>query len=493
MKYLYGASVQGIQGFIFETGKLVEIAGASELVEKICTDFFQENVKGFQKESLIIGAAGNIKYLFPDKESCSDLVAGFPRKISRLVPGVQLSQAVVEVNGELNVDHLDQLEDRLRTQRNRAWPDEALGWMVAERSRKTGQPATGRDQKEEGEFIDKAQRLKREAGRNSAILERKLDPDEKLIFPRDLKRLTRGKENSWIAVIHADGNDLGKRIMKMSESLSGDRVAESFRELSLRLEKATNRSAREAIRKVFRNRTGELPFRPIVLGGDDITVIIGAEHALAFTEAFLAAFEEHTRNEFADFQDLFKTDAFSEGLTACGGIAYVKENYPFYYAVNLAESLCKYSKKIAKDFDKELVTPSCLAFHKVHSSFIGEFNDIADRELKAAYTNISFLNGPYFLEECRGFGTIKQLRARLRLINEDGAPKARLRNWLSEIQLSEDRADQLLSRIRNITRKKKYITDLGLADGEAIVTRKIGEDSFRVTHIYDLIALSNLS
>ena len=39
-KYLYGAAVQGIQGFIFQTNKLREIVGASELVEEICTDMF---------------------------------------------------------------------------------------------------------------------------------------------------------------------------------------------------------------------------------------------------------------------------------------------------------------------------------------------------------------------------------------------------------------------------------------------------------------------
>ena len=34
-KYLYGASVQGIQQFIFQTNELKDIVGASELVEFI--------------------------------------------------------------------------------------------------------------------------------------------------------------------------------------------------------------------------------------------------------------------------------------------------------------------------------------------------------------------------------------------------------------------------------------------------------------------------
>ena len=43
--YLYGAAVQGIQGFIFQTNELKDIVGASELVEEICTKMFAERFK----------------------------------------------------------------------------------------------------------------------------------------------------------------------------------------------------------------------------------------------------------------------------------------------------------------------------------------------------------------------------------------------------------------------------------------------------------------
>jgi len=41
-KYLYGASVQGIQDFIFKTNKLQEIVGASEIVKNI-SHIFEDN------------------------------------------------------------------------------------------------------------------------------------------------------------------------------------------------------------------------------------------------------------------------------------------------------------------------------------------------------------------------------------------------------------------------------------------------------------------
>lgn len=79
VKYLYGASVQGIQSFIFQTNKLQEIVGASELVEKICTDFFKEEINkhkrdSFKEENLVLSAAGNIKYIFEKVTDCQNLV-----------------------------------------------------------------------------------------------------------------------------------------------------------------------------------------------------------------------------------------------------------------------------------------------------------------------------------------------------------------------------------------------------------------------------------
>lgn len=78
-KFLYGAAVQGIQNFIFQTDKLQEIVGASELVEQICKDKFAEllgkSVEDLEiDENAILNAAGNIKYVFKERADCEKVV-----------------------------------------------------------------------------------------------------------------------------------------------------------------------------------------------------------------------------------------------------------------------------------------------------------------------------------------------------------------------------------------------------------------------------------
>ena len=97
---MYGAAVQGIQGFIFQTNVLKDIVGASELVEMVCTSAFDDYADLINHEedpNSIVRAAGNIKYVFDDAEKCSRAVREFPKKVQCMAPGITISQAVVEL------------------------------------------------------------------------------------------------------------------------------------------------------------------------------------------------------------------------------------------------------------------------------------------------------------------------------------------------------------------------------------------------------------
>ena len=162
------------------------------------------------------------------------------------------------------------------------------------------------------------------------------------------------------------------------------------------LDTATKEAAQIAFEAVADKFTEKkiIPIRPVVLSGDDMTVIIRGDLAIDYANAFISAFQERTRDRLGTIlreQHVFAED--KDYLTACAGIAFIKSSYPFYYGYQLAEDLCGQAKKDTKAIrgaDTNHLPPSCLMFHKVQDSYIFDYQDIIQRELTAK-DGLSFL------------------------------------------------------------------------------------------------------
>jgi hypothetical protein len=468
-QYLYGASVQGIQGFIFQTNKLKEIAGASELVEQICSEAFGKilgkadckDPKMIKEDpNWIIGAAGKVVYIFENEEDCKNVVLTFAKKVMTMAPGITISQAVVKIEGEYS-DYekaSNELEKRLRTQRNRASRPLTLGLMAIRRAPTTGLSAV--EYTEKDGLTDEASSRKRQSGQTKTLME-KLANVENLSHKEiayDFENLTEKGKNKWIAVIHADGNGLGKIVEAVCKE------AEESKKFSGLLDNITKESAQKAysnVEKLF-NNSKFIPIRPVVLGGDDLTVICRGDLAMKFTKIFLETFEEKSKEQL---RILDKYEIVKKGLTACAGIVFIKSSYPFHYAVTLAESLCKRAKEKAKNIDPNLA-PSCLMFHKVQDSFVEDFKEIAKREL-TPQDKLSFEYGPYYCgNHAKSFGkkcenTVDSLLRNLELFEEKegNAIKSHIRQWVSLLFDNVDAANQKMKRLRTVNEKARDMID----------------------------------
>lgn len=457
MKYLYGASVQGIQGFIFQTNELKDIVGASELVAQICTTFFQEMLGcDFNKESLIIGAAGNVRYCFDDKDACARAVLHFPRKVMTAAPGITISQAVVEMpSGEDFSRAINDLESKLKIQRNQPHPSLTIGFLGMKRSNKTGLPLITYEEK--GAELDMTTSAKREYTKSLPLAKKSFygaDSDMHVdadLYPFDITKLT--DSNDWIAVVHADGNGLGQIVQKIGSDM------ERYKQFSQLLDQATERAANDAFNALQVGDKESYPLRPIVLGGDDMTVIIRGSLAIEYAEEFIRQFEYHTGE--GALGNIIKKATGLNSLTACAGVAFIKSSYPFHYGYTLAEELCKVAKKDAKaKTNSKGYVPSCLMFHKVEDSYVQSYEDIVKRVLTPT-KSVSLNFGPYYLREQTGYFTIEELKIyceRLKETDRDGV-KAGLRQWLSLIHRGEDIARQHQDRMMSVFR----------SDNEALV------------------------
>lgn len=504
--YLYGAAVQGIQSFIFQTNELKDIVGASELVNAICQSKYNAKKQpvfseglfdefGNNPEDSILRAAGNIKYLFKEKSACQKAVREFPKKVMETAPGITISQAVVEIeysdDNDFNTQYetaSQELEMKLRAQRNKPFDSITAGPLACSRSRKTGLPEvpfTSIKDPDKEEHFDKATIQKRRYIKQVDLInkafyregesEYRLTEDDVAL---NISEMT--DSNSWIAIIHADGNSLGKLVEKVGKE------KEQFKKFSAALDKSTQEAAYDAfqvVKKTYLDDSYKIPMRPIVLGGDDLTMVMRGSLAIPFVEAFLKAFEERTK---LNLNEILKNepDLEFDRLTACAGIAFVKESYPFYYGYQLAEELCSAAKKDAKK-DERLrkggLAPSCLMFHKVQDSFVTNYNDIVERELKPQ-DDLSFQFGPYYLELNDTFEnvtiqkkdgstkinfankvskanrwTIEDLNKSVKsLKDKDGnALKSNLREWMGMLNDNVGLASQKLDRIEQILKSRK--------------------------------------
>jgi len=472
MGYLYGASIQGIQGFIFETNKLQEIVGASEIVKSIEDDFTEET-KEFSVK-ILMNAAGNIKAIFEKEEECQALVLVFEKMVEQKAYGIAISQAVVKIEGnsESQAD-INKLEQRLKIQRNKPSIALDLSLNIMELNSKTAKPLISKKE-------DRGTDQKRKA------YEYFLEKNHQLKEFTQLSKLSNGKNK--IAVIHADGNGLGMLIPKLREK--GMELSAFSKQLDLATTEAFNRA-----------KSNNISIRDVILGGDDMVVICNANDALRFTKDFLYHFEEQTKEKIG------------HKLTACAGIAYANEKYPFHYAVSLAEELCDTTKKHAKKINEDLA-PSSLMFHNIQSSNFQSWDKFVEDELmivtdKRYYEKdeekekvqpldkkpIRCDFGPYYLDE-KNQATIEGFMNTLESYRCDGSPISRLRAWMGELYKSEKYASIMLERINEmaeqssdwrscIMQKNLNMLDIELSN-ERLIIEKDGKPK---TPIYDVLQI----
>jgi len=231
--------------------------------------------------------------------------------------------------------------------------------------------------------------------------------DPYYLFPYDFDNLGRTKgEESHIAVVHADGNGMGKQIQEIGYRYKTDNKGyiHALRQFSDRIKQAskealtttlhaltsrlkTDETKKDAIRHrnafgdlvseivlTVRKDTGSkpryyLPFRPIVFGGDDVTFVCDGRIALSLAIIYLNAFERASEK------------IFGEKLTSCAGIAIVKSHYPFAQAYELAEELIKKAKAYQQVEKKmEGHAGSYLDWHFALTGLSGDIEFIRKRE-----------------------------------------------------------------------------------------------------------------
>ena len=293
-----------------------------------------------------------------------------------------------------------------------------------------------------------------------------VEPGTRLRFPRNLEDAPDKPKNPSfpfigddrrIAMVHADLSGLGEIFRKATQVLSHPREIAALAEA---IEMAIQSAVRDALTSVVLtkaiphrddNRVLILPARPVMLGGDDITLLVRSDLALAFTQALLENIETETESQFDHLNSELRArlgEDLPSYLSACAGVAITRPGQPFQFSNALAEDLCKFAKRSVKAGDAPKPYASALAFHVATTTLQEDYeggvlaNDLTlndGRKLTAnpyfvgrkadegrKMTDLEKLAGT--LVAAGGLGALKRMRPALTTGNDTGA-KDIWRRW----------------------------------------------------------------
>ena len=337
--------VRGIQNYIFRTPKLKHAIGASAIVESIIEDSLAYAVKQckditaeleWEKREykddenkdvhvLYIGG-GNAFVQFKNKDLYLEITKKMSRYVLEKTYSLQLAAAYILKTGNYQDDYRDL--NRRMTQVKADMPEsKPLGALpIVETEFTTGLPLVNADVSRETELKLDAEKEKRKLIKRSS---KKFD-----------NFIEEKGEDSTLAVIHIDGNNMGLRIRELIENKQTySEAVNAMRNISYNINH-TYKDVFEKMRDLF-NLNDQYVVLPVLTAGDDITYVCNGKAAIASVEYFVKEIKKYSMTGKTEDIDKY-------GFSVCAGIAFIRSHFPFSIGYKVAEACCDSAKTRAK-------------------------------------------------------------------------------------------------------------------------------------------------
>jgi hypothetical protein len=408
--------VRRIQAYLFSANELKQCLGGSALVEMATHDWIIEalpspnniqtikpaikfnnlGIETLAAEVIFLGG-GNAAILFQDRKRAHEFAGKYSRLVLANAPGLEVAIAHVDCDWSKP----EGLKKAWKEMQDTAMPGQKegritsqplLGLGVTAECAFTGLPAVAEtpdpDSPERGVLVSSEALAKHSdvtiKGARSRIND--LIPLQTYQYPDRFEDLGGEKgRSSSIAVVHADGNGIGKRLQAYCSDSDNQLMLNKMRAFS----EAINTISLDAMQKVvgwlekaihedaildrwyaeesIQIRNKNFPVRPIIFGGDDVTFVCEGRLGMALAVKFI--------------QEL-QNASMPDGLPvyACAGVAVVSSHYPFSRAYQLAEELTRAAKKQAWRYDQGLSRVSLINWHISTAGLALNWEEICKRE-----------------------------------------------------------------------------------------------------------------
>lgn len=291
-------------------------------------------------------------------------------------------------------------------------------------------------------------------------------------------------EDSWIAILYIDGNNMGAKVQDLfrKDRREGENIKISYESAVSRLREFSGqiqkdyvddriKSIDQALLNKYQNKgKGENYKRRLVIyAGDEINIILNAHDALDAVKAYF--------------------DGMKNDESACAGIAIFKSHAPYADAYHIAEQCCENAKQLMK---KHKMKEACLVdFHYCQGAIGTDIDSIREWE------NEGIISKPWFVKyDLQSIGDMdKKDVITLQMVEElvgnlNTCSRTNIKGLLECAKNSEARLLAELNRMqvrRKNAEKLREIADVRDCDGKTRISERVLRNM-----IYDIVSVYDL-
>jgi hypothetical protein len=517
LNYLVLLDTDRIKDYLFSTNKLKEIRGASAILDTLNREqtpkiLYENTIYGkgnLKREAgqyvidwsetqaldwqMVYFDGGAVQILFKDEGKANQFCTKIEKLYHDQTDGIASTTGVVveRYGNESFPDWVERGHKALRRRKDSKYlrlsplssphfkSCESSGVYVAEKYDSGVTPrfihqsvSKKRERSDEGivkEFREYAQSMEEAFAEKWKNAPNVLSPDDL----NEVGEPSRG----YVGFIYADGNRMGSRFKNQKNP-------EDYHGLSQMIQNGTRKAIFNAILKhrrfvsFFENNEQKwrLLFQILMLGGDDLMIVVPADKAVELAIDFCDTFKSLTKDE-----------QHPNGISISAGVLITHANYPIHLMMAHAEELLKSAKKKSNNEDGEVCT---IDYMVLKGALLGELKAMRRREMEIPTpSHLKLYQRPYTTEK------LAQLIRWIRCFKASQFPHSRLKSIYQSLYRGKGQATielcLMMTRLEKGEGRAREAIDQFRQDYNLnfFPWKKIEEDNEYVTPFIDLIEL----
>ncbi|MBT9133396.1 MAG: hypothetical protein DDT38_00117 [Firmicutes bacterium] len=391
-RFLVSMDTDQIQGYVFATNKIREVRGASALLAELNEEGRVSAAAKAENGTLVYAGGGAVKAEFGTRQAAEDFIikeqlAYRQQTVTAGITGVYVATTTQQLETDfagVNSDS-ERLLRQAKESKKHAVP--SASHPYAQLCPSCGVlPAAVLSKFEPGTMRCAACAVKEQASDRARLLQQFKEWDKLPENWRGVAARLRPSEDvdaigersrNYIGLIVCDGNLLGEKLKEFKKK-------DDFQKFSQLVKETTKR-------EIFRAVAEHCPpeekarFEFILLGGDDLVLIVPGNVAVSIAREFCQGFYQAMRNAAtnhasADIANVNQTGINFE-VSMSAGVAIAHSHYPLRALHRVAEDLLKSAKKLSTKYKQQGENASALDFMVISTPSTNPVGTVRQEEL----------------------------------------------------------------------------------------------------------------